>query len=86
MVVAEDVREPSAPLYLGYGGSDDMVSPTLVQDLNGWLQDKKVPFRYKVYPEMPHGFASRPDHDNVNIMEQNLEAFKEALDFLTLHA
>lgn len=86
MVVETDVREPSAPLYVGYAGSDDMVSPTLVQDLNGWLQEKKVPFRHRVYPEMPHGFAARPDLDNVNVREQYLEAFKETLEFLKLHA
>jgi dienelactone hydrolase len=62
-----------------------MVSPTLVEDLKGWLIAKKADFDSRVYPAMKHGFAARPDTDDSKIKEQYLRAFQDSVAFLKSH-
>jgi len=62
-----------------------MVPPTLAQDLNRWLKAKGVSYESKIYPEMKHGFAARPDTGDPKIKEQYQKAFEDSVKFLQKH-
>jgi dienelactone hydrolase len=60
-----------------------MVSPTLPQDLTQSLgENEENQFGVKVYPNMQHGFAARPRHEDVT---QCMAAFEDAVEFFNRH-
>jgi hypothetical protein len=60
-----------------------MVSPTLPQDLKRSLgENEGNQFEIKVYPDMQHGFAARPRHEDVT---QCMAAFEDAVEFFNRH-
>ena len=81
----EDTKGVLGPIFIGYAEDDQMVSPTLIQDLNGWLSASGASFETRVYPEMKHGFAARPDTDDPGIKKQSIQAFEDSTEFLRMH-
>lgn len=77
-----DITGVKAPLFIGCGEKDDMVSPTLAEDLNSALAAAGNKFKIRIYPGMPHGFAARPNHDDEEIKTQFNQAFEDAVCFL----
>lgn len=86
MVVAEDLAGASVPVYVGLAENDEMVPARLAQDFETWsktLLNPDVPFTLQVYSGMGHGFAARPNTQDVDIRKQYKKAFTDTVDFLT---
>ena len=82
-VTRNDCEGKKVPLFIGCAGRDQMVSPTLPQDLTQSLsENEENQFEVKVYPDMQHGFAARPRHEDVT---QCMAAFEDAVEFFNRH-
>lgn len=77
------------PTYIGLAELDQMVPPTLKQDLEQWAKlssgnitgQTKPAVTFSVYPGMDHGFAARPDTTDPAIAVQYARAFEDTIDF-----
>lgn len=85
-VDADDIVGVRAPLYVGLAEQDDMVSPSLADDLRAWTASSiegYVTFILEIYPSVGHGFASRPDAADPLIIAQYQRAFQKTLEHLS---
>jgi dienelactone hydrolase len=82
-VTPDDLDGRKVPLFIGCAEKDEMVSPTLVQDLRVGLEREDNDFEIKIYEDMKHGFAARPNHEDSKVRIQCDVAFDDAIAFLT---
>ncbi|KAM0420301.1 hypothetical protein ACHAPT_011962 [Fusarium lateritium] len=78
---AEDARNVSVPLYVGLAEKDRTLPEGFEEDLRGWLEKEKVNYNLKSYPDVDHGYASRPDPYDAHATEQFSRAYQDARDF-----
>ncbi|KAJ5780733.1 hypothetical protein N7457_005893 [Penicillium paradoxum] len=79
------------PTYVGLAEFDNMVPPTLKEDLERWATisgepDERRRFEpvVSVYPGVDHGFAARPDTNDPVVAAQYAKALDDASNFFLL--
>ncbi|ETN36186.1 uncharacterized protein HMPREF1541_08463 [Cyphellophora europaea CBS 101466] len=88
-VEEQDLEGVQAPVYIGLAGADTMVPASLHDDLMMWRangMERMVPFEMEVYPDMPHGFAARPESENLIIRAQYCKALEKAAEHLAKYS
>lgn len=84
-VEADDFSEIHVPVYVGLAEKDEMVPPSLEQDLREWSKQgmgEPGSLVIEVYPGMTHGFAARPNSEDDKVLEQCDKAFQSAVKHL----
>ncbi|KEF51200.1 uncharacterized protein A1O9_12703 [Exophiala aquamarina CBS 119918] len=80
-VIHEDLKGIRVPIYVGLAGNDVMVPASLPEDLKSWIQQEQIQAIQEIYPNMPHGFAARPEAEDPANRDQFERALKAAVDF-----
>ncbi|KAJ4194431.1 hypothetical protein NW759_016526 [Fusarium solani] len=82
-LTAEDAEGIHVPLYAGLADKDSTIpDPEAFEwDLRGWLEKAKVDYTLKSYPDVDHGYASRPNPYDAHAAEQFAEAYHDATHF-----
>ena len=62
-----------------------MVPESLEEDIRRWLEEGKVNFTLRRYPDVDHGFASRPNPYDAHAAQQFSKAYQDVMAFFQNH-
>jgi carboxymethylenebutenolidase len=77
--VAQDIKYPVLGLF---GGADQGIPVSAVEELKQKLAHARIPNRVVIYPDAPHSFFDRRSAD---FAEASADSWKQVLDFIAAH-
>ncbi|CAM1501271.1 Fc.00g104330.m01.CDS01 [Cosmosporella sp. VM-42] len=80
---ASDIENLGKPVFVGCAETD-VFTPSLINDMLAQLPNSGTRYKFSVYGGTKHGFASRPDPDDLEGMKVFQQAFEDGLTWLKL--